>query len=506
MIIFDETFPAALVALADARKKIRRALDDLRFGEDMREAVELIVAEAGANAIVHGKKTASRLHLTVVAGSRGIEVVVADDGTPFPKFNVTFDAIRGMPDIFSEGGRGLALLKQACDRASYASSDGWNRLTLFRRYVRTRLRILVAEDSDATLAFFEAVLGQKFDIRTARSVEELKAQLTPDIDLLISDLHLGDGKASDFLAELEKTRDGLKVPVILVTSDTSGQVVKDAVRLGTETVLAKPVSPKALFEAVDKTLAARARQRMNEARSFNALLEGIVGRPDFSDTPGFNVAWRMGTAGSGGGDLLTDLGGIGRRRIALADLMGHGVSARARSATWAGLLRGVQTGLESARPNAFIDRFSAALCRGDLPDHVTGTLIVIDLVDDGSIEIASAGHPAPVIMSDGKFRHLELEGSLPGLTETVSGPPLVLHLQASERLIAATDGIDPDSLAYRLDMPERLRLSALDGALLPVEAMASAMADAVDSLTGYRPDDDWTLLIIETSPRQPARA
>lgn len=362
----------------------------------MREAVELIVAEAGANAIVHGKKTASRLHLTVVAGSRGIEVVVADDGTPFPKFNVTFDAIRGMPDIFSEGGRGLALLKQACDRASYASSDGWNRLTLFRRYVRTRLRILVAEDSDATLAFFEAVLGQKFDIRTAPiSVEELKAQLTPDIDLLISDLHLGDGKASDFLAELEKTRDGLKVPVILVTSDTSGQVVKDAVRLGTETVLAKPVSPKALFEAVDKTLAARARQRMNEARSFNALLEGIVGRPDFSNTPGFNVAWRMGTAGSGGGDLSTDLGGIGRRRIALADLMGHGVGARARSATWAGLLRGVQTGLESARPNAFIDRFSAALCRGDLPDHVTGTLIVIDLVDDGSIEIASAGHLPP---------------------------------------------------------------------------------------------------------------
>lgn len=55
-------------------------------------------------------------------------------------------------------------------------------------------------------------------------------------------------------------------------------------------------------------------------------------------------------------------------------------------------------------------------------------------------------------------------------------------------------------------MPERLRLSALQGALLPVDAMASAMADAVDSLTGYRPDDDWTLLIIEKSPRQPARA
>lgn len=497
MIIHESTFPASLSDLADARKRVRRALDDLRFPEDIKSVVEIVIAEAGSNAVRHANPAPTLLRVRVMANSRGVETLVADNGETFGGFEARLNAAMGMPDVLSESGRGIALIKNAADRIVYEKAADWNCLTMLRRHVRSRLTILVAEDSEATLAMFVAMLSQKYNLVTAKSVDELRSKLTPDIDLLIADLHLGDGKSSDFLATLESTREGLQIPLILVTSDTSGQAVRDAVKLGTESVLEKPVRARTLLDAIDKSLAARTRQRMNEARHFNRILEEIVGKPDLSRINGFNVAWKMGTAGFGGGDLLLDLGGVRRRRIAMADLMGHGVNARARAASWAGMLRGAHTGLESSSPHEFVNRFSTALCHAGLPDHVTGTLLVIDLLDDGNTELASAGHPAPLLLSHGRFTEVPLAGALPGLMENVCETSARIRLKQGERLIAATDGIDPHGLAYKLELPEKVMACALESEGKSISEMVSAMARATDALTGYRPSDDWTLLLIE---------
>jgi anti-sigma regulatory factor (Ser/Thr protein kinase)/CheY-like chemotaxis protein len=497
MIVHESIFPATLSALADARKQVRRALDDLRFSEELKSDVEIALAEAGSNPVRHANPSPTQLRIRVMANSRGVETLVADNGETFAGFDARLLAMQGMPDPLSESGRGIALIKNASDHIIYENVADWNCLTMLRRHVRSRLTILVAEDSQATLSMFVAMLSQKYNLITASSVEELKSKLPLDIDLLLTDLHLGDGKSSDYLATLETTREGLQIPVILVTSDTSGLAVRDAVKLGAETVLEKPVRARTLLDAIDKSLAARTRQRMNEARHFNAILEEIVGKPDLSRIKGFNAAWKMGTAGFGGGDLLIDLGGTQRRRIALADLMGHGVNARARAATWAGMLRGAHIGLEDAAPHEFVNRFSTALCRAGMPDHVIGTLLVIDLLDDGNIELASAGHPAPLLLSNGQFTEVPLGGALPGLVEIACEATVRIQLKQGERLIAATDGIDPQGLAYKLALPEKVMAAALEPEGRSVADVAEAMACATDMLTGYRPSDDWTLLLIE---------
>ncbi len=499
MIIHESIFPATLSALADARKLVRRALDDLRFSEDLKSDVEIAIAEAGSNPVRHADPAPTQLRIRVMANSRGIETQVADNGENFEGFETRLRATLGMPEPLSESGRGIALIKNAADHIVYEKADGWNNLTMLRRHVRSRLTILVAEDSEATLAMFVSMLAQKYNLITASSVEELKSKLNLDVDLLITDLHLGDGKSSDYLATLETTREGLQIPVILVTSDTSGLAVRDAVKVGTEAVLEKPVRARTLLDAIDKSLAARSRQRMNEARRFNAVLEEIIGKPDLSCISGFNAAWKMGTACSGGGDLLLDLGGVRRRRIALADLMGHGVNARARAAAWAGMMRGANIGLEGAAPHEFVNRFSTALCRAGMPDHVTGTVLVIDLLEDGIIELASAGHPAPLLLADGRFAEVPLSGALPGLMETACEGSVRIQLKQGERLLAATDGIDPQGLAYTLALHEKVMACALQSEGRSVSDTVSDMARANDALTGYRPSDDWTLLLIETA-------
>ena len=504
MILFDEVIKADLCTLGDARKRIRRALEDLRFSPEINDAIELSIAEAATNPILHGLPKPTTLHIKLLANSRGIEVIIADDGGVFLGFAGAYDNAAVMPDIFSEGGRGLALVREAMDRVHYSSAEGWNKLTLFRRFVRAKLRVLIVEDSDATLAFFEAVLAGRFEIITACSLEELRQKLKDDIDLIIADIHLSDGKSSDFLVALERRGEGLDVPLILVTSDTSEQIVQDAVRLGIETILTKPVRPKALLAAIDKTLAARSRQRLIEARHFNRILEGIVGQPDFSTLEGYRLAYRMRTAATGGGDLLLDLGGTTRRRLVLADLMGHGTDALARSATWVGLFRGIQAGLEESEPSEFVNSFSTALHGANLPEHVIGTFLVIDLLPDGIVEMASGGQPSPLLFSGADIAEISVPGTLPGLSDKYLAQTVRLTLGKGQRLFAATDGVDPDGLAYRIGIPSAVLQAATDGAVAPIEAAVEAMASAMDKLTSYRPDDDWTMLMIEAGARQPA--
>ncbi len=504
MILFDESISADLVALGDARKRIRRGLEDLRFSRDVNDAIELCIAEAATNSVLHGNPKPENLRIRLLANSRGIEVTIADDGGAYLGFDEAYAKAVVMPDIFSESGRGLALMREAVDKAHYCSIDGWNELTLFRRFARGKPRVLIVEDSDATLALFEAVLAGRFEISTASSLEEMKQKLIGDIDLIIADIHLTDGKSSDFLVTLERSGEGLNFPMILVTSDSSEQVVQDAVRLGIETVLAKPVRPKVLLAAIDKTLAAHSRQRLIEARHFNKILEGIVGRPDFSTLKGYTIAYRMRTAASGGGDLLLDLGGTTRRRLVLADLMGHGTDALARSATWVGLFRGIQAGLEGCEPAEFVNGFSAALYHANLPEHVIGTFLVIDLLPSGEVEIASGGHPSPLLFSGTQVAEIAVTGALPGLSDLPLAKTFRFNLSKGQRLFAATDGVDPDGLAYRIGIPSLVLQAATDYADAPMEATINAMAGALDKLTGYRPDDDWTMLMIEAGACQPA--
>jgi CheY-like chemotaxis protein/anti-sigma regulatory factor (Ser/Thr protein kinase) len=504
MILFDETISAELGALGDARNRIRRALEDLRFSADVNDAVELCIAEASTNSVLHGRPKPENMRIKLLANSRGIEVLIADDGGAYLDFDEAYAKAAIMPDVLSEGGRGLAIVREAMDKVHYWSADGWNTLTLFRRFARTKLKVLIVEDSDATLALFEAVLAGKFEISTARSLQEFKQMLIGDFDLIIADIHLSDGKSSDFLAALERSGEGLDVPLILVTSDTSEQVIQDAVRLGIETVLAKPVRPKALLAAIDKTVAARSRQRLIEARHFNKILEGIVGRPDFSTLEDYTLAYRMGTAASGGGDLLLDLGGTTRRRLVLADLMGHGTDALARSATWVGMFRGIQSGLADSEPADFVNGFSAALFHANLPEHVIGTFLVIDLLPFGCVEIASGGHPSPLIFSGAEVMEIPVAGALPGLSDLSLATTMRFTLGKGQRLFAATDGVDPDGLAYRIDIPASVLQAAIDCVDVAVETTIEAMAGALDKLTGYRPDDDWTMLLIEAGAFHPA--
>lgn len=121
------------------------------------------------------------------------------------------------------------------------------------------LRLVVVEDDPALRILLKRMLASRADVRCVPSgakALELLAQL-PEIDLVISDLNLGDMSALELLAQLEEKGERWRHRFVICTGGSVG--ARQSVALGASgvPVLRKP------FRADD----------------LRAMVDGFIGRP-----------------------------------------------------------------------------------------------------------------------------------------------------------------------------------------------------------------------------------
>jgi hypothetical protein len=75
------------------------------------------------------------------------------------------------------------------------------------------MAILVAGTADAVHTA-RVILGEGFDYRCACSLEEARAQLGPDLELVLCNLRFDDGRMIDFLAALRDEGHCTRLPVV----------------------------------------------------------------------------------------------------------------------------------------------------------------------------------------------------------------------------------------------------------------------------------------------------
>ncbi len=186
-----------------------------------------------------------------------------------------------------------------------------------------------------------------------------------------------------------------------------------------------------------------------------------------------------------GGPLWALLGDVAGKGVAAALLMSH-LHALFRSLI--GLDLGVAELLE--RANRLLSESTGG--------SSYATLVAARLADDGSIELANAGHPAPlVVRSDGveRLRATGLPfGLFPGSTFTVRRA----ELAPGDLLVLYTDGLS-EATDERGSEYGRRRVTelALRAHGRPVEeVLASCRRDLEGFLDGARRGDDLTLMAI----------
>ena len=176
---------------------------------------------------------------------------------------------------------------------------------------------MVEDKSGEREAMARVLRLEDYEVDMASSVDEANAYLDRPVDLVISDLRMGKKSGLDLLRQWKQHRP--RVPFIMVTAFGEVDSAVEAMKLGAEDYLSKPVNPEELLLLVSKCLEARQKDatiehlqhRLEEGVGF----ENVIGESEVM-LDVFDQARRAALADST--VLVTGESGTGKELIAEA--------------------------------------------------------------------------------------------------------------------------------------------------------------------------------------------
>jgi sigma-B regulation protein RsbU (phosphoserine phosphatase) len=212
--------------------------------------------------------------------------------------------------------------------------------------------------------------------------------------------------------------------------------------------------------------------------------------------PGFEVAGAWQPASTVSGDYY-DVLRLGEHRlgICIADVVGKGVSAALLMANVQAAVHAFASDTES--PAQVCGKVNRLL----FDNIATGKFVtflygVLD-GDTRTFRHCNAGHPYPILLSDGSIRMLEQGGAVLGVFPDWTYKDSTVELRAGDRLFLFTDGITE---AFNTDGQEfedaSITAFARANGTLTAKELNSRLLAQVSAFCGAQFQDDATLLVI----------
>jgi DNA-binding response OmpR family regulator len=131
------------------------------------------------------------------------------------------------------------------------------------RLLANRHRALIIDpDPEETTVLELRMIEQGFEVQQARSMDKaLKILRKGDVEVVISEIDLGDEDGLGLLAEARKQPWGQKLPWIVVTGRSGGAEAQKAFELGAQDFMTKPVSSDLLVAKLKQIIEREAAQR-----------------------------------------------------------------------------------------------------------------------------------------------------------------------------------------------------------------------------------------------------
>jgi phosphoserine phosphatase RsbU/P len=500
-----QTFEVApsLEGVRELRHKVALGLGCTGLSE-MRQGQTLVaVSELATNLVQHSlpAPTWVRVLLSRECGDWHLEM--ADNGGPLLDWQkrLSTRAI-DLEDFSEEHGRGLALVATLFPDARYEPGTEGRHFNRWHLGLgESSVVVAVIDDDPLQLKIICAYLRDAYQVQEfAAPLKAIERLGRSPPDLVLADISMPELDGLELRRRLAEDPATELVPFIFMTESRDEMLREQADLLGIDDFLLKPVQKRQLIAAVQRTLYRSRSLRARLGHRIDAAITEAL-RPKLpAELSGWRAVVRAVAAEAGGGDFISSTQTPDYACVVLVDVMGHGVAAKFFAHAHAGYIGG----LLHSRPDSWEP---ASLCRA-ISQHVFNdrlnqysllTCVVVRLARNGWVEIACAGHPAPLLLDATGVHQLDIGGALPGLQSEPVYDTLSLRLKPGERLLLFTDGLFDGALTgpARAVLEQDMLTTARGGLDLGLEALADALMTTFHKAAGDIPRDDATMIILE---------
>ncbi|HKI86809.1 MAG TPA: SpoIIE family protein phosphatase [Thermoanaerobaculia bacterium] len=352
-------------------------------------------------------------------------------------------------------------------------------------------KLLVVDDDPRNRDMLSRRLARKgFDVSESPDGESALAFLAEHpIDLVLLDVMMPGMNGLEVLSELRKEHSLADLPVIMATAKSESEDIVEALKLGANDYVTKPIDFAVALARIETQLSLRraierirnleadlaeknrnlerangqltsSNQRMRRDLEAAARIQQAFLPPESPQIAGGTVRWRYRPCDELGGDFLNvfqlDARHIG---LMLIDVSGHGVPAALLSVTLSRLLSPLASGpsllwredAASGEPRVavpaevagdLVERFPR---NSDTGQYFTFSYGLVDL-RERRFSVVCAGHPGPVHLSSGAGAEVvNAVGAPIGLLPVEVAPrdyaQVEVELGPGDRLLFYSDGV-----------------------------------------------------------------
>ena len=123
--------------------------------------------------------------------------------------------------------------------------------------------ILAVDDNLATLTTIRSILEGTYEVSLAKNIEIARTILqTTKVDLILLDIEMPGVSGMEFLEEIHNDGGLYHIPVIMVSSYGTAEVIINTQKGGADDFVVKPISPPILLEKI-RSVFKSARKKIN---------------------------------------------------------------------------------------------------------------------------------------------------------------------------------------------------------------------------------------------------